>query len=239
MFIQNKHISLTYKIIAIIFCVTGITMSCGFVSGKFNSQVLLFYTIQSNILCLIYFILSALFVGKSIKHDSSKGSATFVPQFKGSVVMAITVTMLIFWVLLSGSNFDMGPDISQDIFTTADVPNQGLSSFENYIVHLIVPLITIFDWILFDAKGQYRKSNPFTWLIIPLIYYIFSIIVAQTGYTFMGDSHYPYFFIDSDSLGWGKVAINVFLISIVFLVIGYLVYFLDKFLGKKQQEKSA
>ncbi len=54
--------------------------------------------------------------------------------------------------------------------------------------------------------------------------------------TFYDGNHYPYFFIDSDVLGWGTVMLSVLGLVAAFLAIGYIVFVVDKLLcrwGKK------
>lgn len=61
------------------------------------------------------------------------------------------------------------------------------------------------------------------------------MIRAQLGGEPRGvQSRYPYFFIDIDKLGLGPVLLNVLLLSIGFLVIGYALFGVDRFLGQKK-----
>lgn len=233
MYIKNRYISLAYKIIAVIFCIAGQILTLGIPNGKFEAGQFLYYTNQSNILCLVYFVGAAIFVFKKIKTDGPQGPATFAPRFKGAVLMAITVTFLIFWFVLNSRDFTMDTSVLKDgVDLDFDFDN-SLWPITNKIVHMIVPLLTIFDWLLFDTKGHFQKFDPIIWLIIPLAYYLFSLVVASTGYTFWTGSHYPYFFIDSEALGWGVVSLYIVSLGLGFLMLGYIFYGLDKVLAKK------
>lgn len=227
MYIKNKYISLTYKIIAICFAILGQILTLDLPNGNFKPSQFLFYTNQSNILCLLYFIGAAFFVYKSIKEDGKYGEATYAIKTKGAVVMAITVTMLIYWFMLDGELTSMDIENS-DVIT-------NLWPITNYVVHLIVPLLTIFDWMLFDAKGKFEALDPIRWLYIPLFYYIFALIVAQTGYRFYDNSRYAYFFIDPDIVGYTGVIQYVIILIIGFLLLGYLIFVLDKLFAKLKQ----
>ncbi len=234
MYIKNRYVSLVYKIIAILFCIAGQIMTLGIPQGRFEAGQFLYYTNQSNILCMIYLICAAVFVSKQIKKDGKYGPATFAPSFKGAVILAITVTLLIYWGMLSGTDFSM---------YDGEIINGMTFEFKfwqatNRTVHLIVPVLTVFDWVLFDPNGVFKKRDPIIWTSIPLIYYCFSLIVAKTGYTFWSGSHYPYFFIDSDKLGWAKVAMYVVLLGVGFIILGYIYCGIDKLLGKKSEKKN-
>lgn len=109
-----------------------------------------------------------------------------------------------------------------------------LNSIGNYIVHIFLPLMVIFDYILFDEKGKYSKKEPFIWLILPFIYFIFICIRAKIGEPFKyTNSYYPYFFLDIDMFGLPQIILNVVIIIICILILGYLYIFLDKKLNKK------
>lgn len=232
MYIKNKRVSLIYKAIALVVCIFGQILALDILHGNFRWNQILFYTNQSNILCLVYFLLSIVFVVKSIRNDGPDGPATFVPRVKGAIVMAITVTMLIYWFLLDGR--------LNALDTSSTLGLNKLWPLTNYVVHLFVPLLTIVDWVLFDQKGKFKKMDPVKWLYIPLIYYIFALIVAQSGYLFHDQSRFPYFFIDSDKLGVLGVIKYVIPLIVGFLLLGYTIYFVDRMLQKmslKQRSK--
>lgn len=221
MYIKNKKISFFYKIFALIVCIFGQILTLGILDGKFKISQLLFYTNQSNILCLIYFAFASVILFKSL-HTEDTGLIR--PKYKGAVVMAITVTMLIYWFMLDGNMDSLGEDAFVDL--------NPLWPLTNYVVHLIVPLLTILDWVLFDPKGYFDKLDPLRWLVIPLFYWIFAIITAQTGYRFYGESRYAYFFIDPDIVGLKGVILYVIILCLGFTLLGYLILGLDKLLKK-------
>ncbi len=217
MYIKNRIISLIFKCAIVIISAIGIYLNSGLPNGKFAPAMFLYYTILSNLICLIYFSAAVISVIKTIKKDGINGETTFAIHLKGAVIMAITVTLLIYWFILVGAGFAMA---------------EGTSKAANYIVHLFVPLLSILDWLLFDTKGRLHKSDPFKWLIIPLCCYLFTVIAAACGIIFYDGSHYPYFFIDSDILGWGKVIISVICLALAFLVIGFIIFAVDKLLHR-------
>ena len=47
------------------------------------------------------------------------------------------------------------------------------------------------------------------------------------------DSPFAYFFINVNKFGWNKVLVNVLVISAGYIAVGYLLYLLKKFIGRK------
>lgn len=217
MYIKNRIFSLCFKVIIIVFCVVGVYGNSGMSSGIFKPNTFLYYTILSNIFCLIYFLGAAIHCINLIRRDGIYGESTFSIHLKGSVMMAITVTLLIYWFVLVDAEFIM---------------TKEASSLHNLLVHFFVPIFTILDWLLFDRKGQLKIIDPLKWLLIPLIYYVCMILVSKTGITFHNDSRYPYFFIDIDVLGYKQVIINVFSLTVFFTILGFAVVGIDKLLMK-------
>src|SRR5690606_5336808 len=102
------------------------------------------------------------------------------------------------------------------------------------LTHLIVPLLAIFDWVLFDKKGRYTLLDPIRWLILPLVYFGFVLVAGPLGLTYDNGKHYPYGFIDVDQNGLGAVLTTAALITLAFIVLGYLIWFVDSLLGKRK-----
>jgi hypothetical protein len=134
--------------------------------------------------------------------------------------MCITLTLLIFHFLLRPTLFSMSDGASY------------VSSPANIIVHYVVPLMVLTDWLLFDRKGMFKKTDPLVWTIIPWAYFAFSLVRAQFAAFSNSDSRYPYFFIDIDKYGVGQVALNVLLIAVSYVTLGYILYLIDLGLSK-------
>ena len=128
MYIKNRGISLIFKLIATLLCLAGLLIVMGF-PNPLNWSRMKYYTLQSNVLCLIYFAFSAIFVAVQIRKSGFDGTSVskFSPNFKGAVMMAITVTLLIYQFMLAGTAFSM---------------KEG--DWGNILVHLITPLFMIF-----------------------------------------------------------------------------------------------
>jgi hypothetical protein len=129
--------------------------------------------------------------------------------------MSITVTLLVAHFIL-GTRFDMG----------------SRSGIMLLIVHYVIPIMTISDWLLFDKKGYITKLSPLIWTILPLAYFVYAVIAAQFGDGIGYNSRYPYPFMDADLLGWGRVIITTVILVAFFVVLGYLSFALERLILK-------
>lgn len=220
MYIKNKYISLIYKIIIVIVGIYGLYKSCFFTEKVGLLEHFSYYTNISNLVCIIYFII---YIIKMLMKFNK--NMTYNSTVKGAITICIMITMIIY-------NFILRP------FMTDMDGVMKLNSLSNYIVHIIEPLLIIFDYILFDKKGKFKKIDPIFWIIIPFLYWIFICIRALFANPFTyTSSKYPYFFIDIDMFGIYQVFFNVFLLICAIIILGYIFYILDKFLLKLSNKK--
>ena len=82
----------------------------------------------------------------------------------------------------------------------------GLPAFvfiPNTLLHIMVPLVAIFDFLWFDFKTEHKYKDV-TYSIIPPIYYtIFAVICFYNNIPFLNGQPYPYFFFNFGSpAGW-------------------------------------
>lgn len=123
-----KTLKLIYRILLVLLGTYGLYLNMSY--GN-TFELLHYFTILSNILVVGFFIF-LLFNKKDY------------PKLKGAITMSITVTFLIFHFMLRPTMFDM--------INTSYSPY----SISNLLVHYIVPIMTIFDWIFFDKKGSIK-----------------------------------------------------------------------------------
>ena len=224
--IANIIFSIIYKSFIVIFAATGLAIGMGATRGGAHFQELAYFTYLSNLFVLIYFIINIIYSLAYLKNHSYKNIINVFPKVKGAMTMCISITFLVYHFLLSSNNFAMSE------------PYHGYN-IANSLVHYIVPMMSMIDFIIFDKKGVYKKSDPLIWFLIPLVYFIFSIIRGALGKPFSDGSRYPYFFIDIDKYGMAQIALNLILLALAFLLMGYLIYFIDsKFLKLINRSKS-
>lgn len=218
MYIKNKFISICYKIILTLICLISVLFNTGILTGKAKLISFTYFTTLSNLLCGTYFLLSIIFL---IIHYKDSSTYTFSPTLKGIVIMCIMITCLI-------SNFIIKIEY-----------NFSITTFFSFNLHCTVPIMALFDWVLFDQKGNFKKYSPLTWTILPYLYLIITMIcgIFTSGLGNRKNSKYPYFFLDIDKIGFNGLIINIVFLSICFIILGYFIYFIDYKLSKKSSFK--
>lgn len=99
---------------------------------------------------------------------------------------------------------------------------QGLQRVVDELLHSVIPLCTMAYWFLYEQKLSLKFNQIPAWLVYPFSYFILVILRGS----FSG--FYPYPFIDVDSLGYGKVAINAIVIFVIFVILAILFVTLGK-----------
>jgi hypothetical protein len=146
---------------------------------------------------------------------SKKKNIVFAPIVKGLLLLCLTGTMLVAHFLL-GDAFSMGEDM---VWTLT-------------LVHYVVPIGTILDWLLFDKKGLIKLYFPLLWLLAPVFYFVYAMLGSQIENGLVDMTRYPYPFLDIDVLGVNRVLFTSLIILGAFLVIGYIYFLIDKILSK-------
>ncbi|MDR1533234.1 MAG: hypothetical protein LBS62_13820 [Clostridiales bacterium] len=220
---NNKIFALVFRCAAFILCLTGILKTAGVFDGRLNAEIFLYYTVESNILVLVTF---GIFIAKTAadlrRGGGSKsgvsGGAGYYERYAAVVTLAITVTMLIFWVMLA--------PVMEPAY---------LLAYSNLQVHTFTPLLMIFDYFLFAAPGRMKKADPWIFAAIPFAYFIQSTILGFAGVRYHAFSktptRFPYFFVDFDLSGaW--VFFYVALFTVFFMGLAYLLLWFD---GKRRR----
>ncbi len=206
---MKEKISLIYKILIVV--VSGIGLYLNFKLYSFKTAILYFTNLSNILVFLFYLVGLILYFTKKLK----KNDAYYI--IKGMITMAITITMFVYQIILSGS---MNAFVGHEV--------------ENAFVHLIVPFLVIFDYIIFGKKGNLKKNYPFIWSFILIVYQLFVIIYSLWGGKFM-ESDVPYPYMDVSKNGIWTVILNCVLVYVFFVGYGTIVQTLDNKLGKKNK----
>ena len=140
-----------------------------------------------------------------LKPDSGWGKYFSRP----SVATAITI-----YILVVGITYNL---ILRQIWNP-----QGWDKVADELLHLAIPILFLVYWLIFVPKGTLKSGNVFPWLIYPLVYFIWTMIFGTLS------GFYPYFFIDVNELGFGKVLLNSGVLTIGFLLLSLLFVGLDR-----------
>ncbi|KQQ67036.1 Pr6Pr family membrane protein [Microbacterium sp. Leaf320] len=215
--LNSRPVALVYRILALAVIITGVIRHSDVLTGAPNWTTLLFYTMVSNLLCLVWVVLLVVRTAQDLARRGPSGTSTPSARTSGAVMMAITVTMLIYLVVLVPTRFADG---DSDIFSLTD-----------NLIHIITPLLVIVDWLLFVPKGSFRWVDPLLWTLIPYAYLVWAFIYGAVGGEFTPGQKYPYPFMDVDALGIGGVAQWIVALTLALVVVGLVFVVIDRVLA--------
>jgi hypothetical protein len=146
---------------------------------------------------------------------------TKIPLLKFVGLTAILLTFFIFNFMLAG---DREPELNFYI--------------NSVLFHLILPIMYCIDWILFYEHKKVKWYYPLVSVSFPVIYATFIFIRAWIlDFDPTVPYIYPYFFLNIDELGVIGVIKWIGILSLVFIIIGYIIFGLDK-ISKKEKLSS-
>ena len=221
MCVRNRIFSLLYKIVLLLLCAIGLLFLAGVPEGAFDFAIFNYFTIISSLFSLVFYIVSSVFLLMDITGNGTRGDSSFAGNVKGAAIVALLASMILF--LLDSVFGGTTPIYASDTSLFA--------SIGNIILHIVVPIVALLDWCLFDPKGLLRATDPVVWLLIPYCYYTYVLIRAQFGIVYLDGALYPYIFLNAQQLGWQQVLLNIGLMTLAFLALGYVLFGLDVFFG--------
>ncbi|MGN0806553.1 MAG: Pr6Pr family membrane protein [Candidatus Coproplasma sp.] len=210
--IKNVSVRLIFQTIYCTLAIIGIMGSLGYFSGSFNGNFYVMYTNLSNYICM-GFMGVALYhtVKKALKKED--GAQSLAPAFRFACNIMILVTFLVYNILLA-KDFTAG---------------EYFLSLSNLIMHLILPVMFIADWILFYEHGKTKWYYPLLCVIMPAVYLVFIFVRAAILPENTAAVVYPYFFLNVDKLGIDGVIGWICALVAIFVLIGYIFCLADNF----------
>ena len=223
--VQNKVFALAFRFGAFLFAVAGLMKQIGFFSGEVSFGSFMYYTIQSNILAILFFALLIVRTAKALRRGE-RGTVGWYPRLGMVCAVDLLVTMIVFWVLLAPSGIEAA----------------YLWTFENIAVHTVTPLLCLLDYILFSEPRRLRYRDIYYVCVFPIGYVILTTIAGLAGYVYGYEGivstafsstrelipvRFPYFFLDFDKLGM-MALVYILGILIFFLVLSHGIYLIDR-----------
>jgi hypothetical protein len=183
-----------------------IPITAGRVGGFFDTpaarvgNLFTFFTILSNILVAVVCVVLALRRGGS----APSGSDLFAVAWLDAL-LAITVTGIVYNTVLAGL-YDL----------------HGAEYLADRLFHTVSPLLFVIGAVLFGPRGLVRPRVVGLALVYPVAWLVFTLVRgALIGW-------YPYPFVDVIKLGYGRVAFNCVLITLLFLVLAAVAFGIDR-----------
>ncbi|MFJ4223546.1 Pr6Pr family membrane protein [Microbacterium sp. NPDC089695] len=213
-----RPVALVYRVIALAVILTGIVRNADLLTGAPDWTSFLYFTMVSDLICLGWMLLLVVSTGRDLRRSGPAGTSTPSARWGGAVMMAITVTMLIYVVVLVPTRIDAG---DTDIYSLTDT-----------LIHIVTPALIILDWLLFVPKDAFRWVDPLLWTLIPFAYLGWSLVYGALGGEFVGGDRYPYPFLDVDTLGVGGVLTWIAALTVALVAVGYVYVVVDRVLGR-------
>ncbi|MBD3229310.1 MAG: hypothetical protein GF329_14090 [Candidatus Lokiarchaeota archaeon] len=189
----------------LIFAILGwVTIIIGQIRAGFSIASYKFFTMQTNLMVLIWFTMVNIF------YKNYGLLQKILGLLKGAFTLYITVTFIVFAIVL------------EPLYNPT-----GFELFSNIVLHYIIPISFILDWIITE-KSNYKWKYLFYWLIYPVFYLVFAI----THGTLTGNYIYP--FLDINLLGIGLFLLVVGILFIVFIGLSALYIGINRKLLSKQ-----
>ena len=191
------------RLVAAVAVLAGLVLTA---SGPATVTGLLpYFTIQSN---LAYGIFAA--------WAAFRGRVT-PPVLKGAVTLYVAITGLVYHLVLTNpaSGFALGP-----------VHRTPAEAIGNQLLHTVVPLLAVLDWLVFDPRGRFRWRYAAYWLAFPLAYLAFALVRGLIV------DKYPYPFIDVRELGYDGVSVSTAGFAAAFWILGLAFVAIDRWGGR-------
>jgi hypothetical protein len=159
-----------------------------------------FFTIESNLLGVV-----VLAWGGLAALTGRRG----VPELlRGATVVYLVITGVVYAALLAGLD-------------------GGAEGWVNTVVHRIMPIVAVLDWLIAAPARPPRLPRVWWWLVFPLVYLAYTLVRGPFA------RWYPYPFLDPRPHGYGTVAVGVVGIAVGFVVATLLVWWSGSALGRR------
>ena len=149
-----------------------------------------FFTIEANILT------AAVFLGGAVLTTCPRGW----PYFRGAVTLYMVITGIVYAVLLS--NVDV----------------QLQSAWTNAVLHRILPLLLLADWVFFPPWARIPAVKALGWLAFPLAYFAYSLLRGPFAH------FYPYPFLNARVHGYLYVFVYAIVLTPIMALLALAVW---------------
>lgn len=146
--------------------------------GSFNAlNFFTFFTILSNLFA------AAIFFEGGRRQLS--GAAPVPDIWRGAAVVYMTVTYIVFAVLLRDAQEDLNTHVA----------------WVDSVLHRVMPIAVMADWLIAPPHAAITFRRALVWLGFPLAWTTFTLIRGEI------DGRYPYPFLNPANGGYGSVAL--------------------------------
>ena len=111
---------------------------------------------------------------------------------RGAAVLYVLITAIVYELLLA----------------RLDALLHVTPAFNNWVLHRIVPLVMLCDWLYVEPRSPIPRRSAFAWLGFPVVYLGYTLVRGAV------ENWYPYPFVDPRPHGYLPVAIQCSLIAL-------------------------
>lgn len=172
-------------------------------------RVLTYFTVQSNILLALVMIATA--------RRAWTARRPLSPLVTGAALLYITITGLMYHLILAHASTPLA---------MTGAPLSGWQAVTNHVLHTVMPIAAVVDWLFLTAPGRLHLRMAATWLLYPMTYLAVSLgrgelILPGTP------GRYLYSFLDVERHGYKSVLGNALLLGLAFYALSVLLVALD------------
>ena len=161
-----------------------------------------YFTIQSNLIAVAAFLVSVAW-WRTAPSEAWE-------LVRGASVLHMTITFVVFAVLLSGTDVDTA------------IP------WVDTVLHRVMPLAVIADWLIDPPRHRIPFRTSLRWTTFPVIWLAYTMIRGPiVGW-------YPYPFMDPAGAGYASVAIYVVAILVFGIVLCALIAWVGNAVGARR-----
>lgn len=165
-----------------------------------------FFTILTNLLVALAL------TGSLLGQDRRLARWSASEGVRAAIAMYIAVVGLIYHFILAPSWHPTGNALIADV-----------------LLHYVMPIAFVIDWLAFTPKGRLRWIDPVKWLAYPALYGVWTVGHGLTTHW------WPYDFVNVDKLGWQGFAVSGLATALFFLIVGLVLVAIDRTFGRAVQ----
>jgi len=178
--------------------------------GAFNAlNFFSFFTILSNLLAMAVLLEGG--------RRQLAGEAPLPDLWRGAAVVYMTVTYLVFAVLLR--------DLQEELQTHV--------AWVDSVLHRVAPIVLMVDWLIEPPHRPIPFRRALVWLGFPLVWTAFTLVRGAI------DGRYPYPFLDPANGGYGVVALYCVGIFLLFVAVVWVVASVGTALRERRRDADA
>lgn len=187
-----------------------ITGNPGMGAGELTLNFFSYFTVLTNVLAALALTAPVLFP------NTAFGRWSLTEGVRSAVAMYIAVVGVTYHFLLS------------HVWDP-----QGWLFVSNGLLHYVMPIAFVLDWLFFTPKGRLRWIDPVKWLSFPLIYIVWTLIHGYAG------NWWPYWFVNVPELGLAKAGFWFAAMLALFLVTGLVIVAIDRALRPRDRSPAS